>query len=353
MSVLIVGGGLAGQRVAETLRRRGYDAPVRMLCAEDVPPYDRPPLSKEMTAHPLRPAAWYGEQDVELRLGDPAVALRERTVTTASGATLSAEHVVIATGSVPRRLPAFAGFENVHELRTVGDAERLGAGLAPGVRLAIVGAGFIGQEVAASARARGAAVTLVEALPAPLLRVVGPRLGAWFAQLHREEGVDVVLGSGVAQVEGVNRVEALVLADGRRVVCDHVLVAVGVVPAVDWLAGASLDHPGVHVVGDAAGTHHWEAAARSGAAAAHAILGLEPPRDAIPSFWSDQYGLRIHLVGDPAGADGLELDGEGRSFAATFTRAGRPLAALLVDRAHELPHHRRRLSDPEPEEKAA
>ena len=353
MSVLIVGGGLAGQRAAETLRRRGYDGSVRMLCGEGVAPYDRPPLSKEFAGPPLRPEGWHADNGVEL-IHSEAVALDvpTRTVTTAAGGRLRAQHLVIATGSAPRRLPGLDGYANVHELRTIGDAQRLRDALVPGRRLAIVGAGFIGQEVASSARARGVDVTLVEALPAPLLRVVGPRLGGWFAQLQREQGVDVRLGSGIARVRGGERVEALELADGSHVACDEVLVAIGVAPATGWLPAGV---PPEWLAGDAAGTHHWEAAARSGAAAAHRILGLEAPREQVACFWSDQHGLRIHLVGDPAGADAHELDGDPgeRRFAATFTRAGHPVAALLVDRAADLPAFRRLISTPRPTERAA
>jgi NADPH-dependent 2,4-dienoyl-CoA reductase/sulfur reductase-like enzyme len=374
-TVLIVGGGLAAQRAAETLRRRGHGGTIGMLCAEAHAPYDRPPLSKELLAGhgghaqvALRPADWHDAHDVRLLRGEAAVALdpATRQVVTASGGRLDAQHVLIATGSEPRPLPLLDGYANVHTLRTLDDAAALRAAIAPGTRLAIVGAGFIGQEVAATARGAGAHATLIEALPVPLMRLLGPRLGAWFAGLHREHGVDVALGVSVAAGRGDDRVEALELADGRRVPCDAVLVGVGVAPATGWLSGTPLGGgpisvdalgrtalPGVYAAGDVAATpspggghercEHWEAAVRGAVAAAHGILRLDPPPAAVPGFWSDQYGLRIQLVGRPAGADALDLDGDlgSRSFVARFLRRGRPVAALLVDRPAELAHHRR------------
>ena len=374
-SVLIAGGGLAAQRVAETLRRRGHDGPIRMLCAEPVAPYDRPPLSKELLAGDggheqvaLRPASWHAEHDVELLIGEAAVSLDPATrhVVTTGGRRLDAAHVVVATGSAPRTLPLLDGYSNVHTLRTLQDAAALRAAIAPGTHLAVIGAGFIGQEVAATARAAGARATLIEALPVPLMRLLGPRLGAWFAGLHRENGVDVALDVSVAAVHGDRRVEALELADGRVVRCDAVLVGVGVAATTGWLGGTPLGGgpievdalgrtvvPGVYAAGDVAaapapgGGHerceHWESAVRGAAAAAHGILGLDPPPPTVPGFWSDQYGLRIQLVGRPAGADALDIDGAlgDRSFAARFLHRGRPVAALLVDRVAELAHYRR------------
>ena len=304
--MLIVGGGLAAQRAAETLRRRGHDGPILMLCAEARAPYDRPPLSKELLAGgggheqvALRPAAWHAEHDVTLLTGEAAVSLdfATRRVVTARGRRLDAQHVMIATGSAPRALPLLDGYSNVHTLPTLGDAAALRAAIAPGTRLAIVGAGFIGQEVAATARGAGAEATLIEALPVPLLRMLGPRLGGWFAGLHRDHGVDVALGVSVSAVHGAGRVEALELADGRLVRCDAVLVGVGVAPATSWLRGTplgggpiSVDElgrtvlPGVYAAGDVAATpapggghercEHWEAANSRAAATATARSSL-------------------------------------------------------------------------------
>jgi NADPH-dependent 2,4-dienoyl-CoA reductase/sulfur reductase-like enzyme len=363
-SVLIVGGGLAAQRAAETLRARDHLGPIRVVCGEPEPPYDRPPLSKELLAEPFRPAAWYAEREVELLLGRRAARLEAtaRRVRLEDGEALAYDELIVATGARPRRLPMLAGRPNAHVLRTLADARALRAALAPGVRLAIVGAGFVGQEVAATARGLGVEVTLIEAAAVPLAHVLGSRLGGWFADLHRAEGVRVELSAAVVEAQPAVAgapVRELVFADGRRVEADVVLVAVGVVPETHWLAGSPLADgvavdegartalPHVYAAGDVVrGCEHWEPAARLGAAAARSILGL-PAAPAPPaSFWSDQYGVRIHLVGEAAGADAVELDGDGRDFTAVLRRRGAPIGALLVGRPRELPHWRRRLAQP-------
>jgi NADPH-dependent 2,4-dienoyl-CoA reductase/sulfur reductase-like enzyme len=389
---VIVGGGLAAQRVAEGLRRRGYERPVRIVCAEPEPPYDRPPLSKELLAGTAgeeevayRPAGWYAENEVELSLGVRAEALdpERRRVDLGSGAALLYENLVVATGGVPRRLPFLAG-ANVHELRTLADLRRLRRDLVAGSRLAIVGAGFIGQEVAATARGLGVEVTVVEALPVPLEPIVGSRLGRWFAELHQEEGVRILAGAALESVRGGgDRVEELVLADGRRLACDAVLVGIGTVPATDWLLGSGLGGggipvdaagrsaiPGVFAAGDAClgfeprhGAHlrteHWDAAAWQGAAVAKAILGEEPGRPPLPSFWSDQYGVRVQCVGHPQLADEVAVEGDpaGRDFEALFSRGGLPVAGLAVGRPRAIPSLRKQIEGAipalQPEKEAA
>ncbi|HEX6697493.1 MAG TPA: FAD-dependent oxidoreductase [Solirubrobacteraceae bacterium] len=359
--VVIAGGGLAGQRCAETLRRAGYEGRIRMLCGEPHAPYDRPPLSKGVLASPeaedglgLRPPAWYAERGVELLIGARAAALdcARRVVTLEGGRAVAYEQLLIATGSRPRRLALLDGFANVHTLRTLEDARALRAALAAGGRLVIVGAGFVGQEVAAAAAKAGVQTTIVEAAAAPLAGVVGPVVGAWFADLHRSEGVDVVLGASVSAAGGAGRVEQLTLSDGRRLACDHVLVGIGVDPDLGWLAGSGLGPavvrtgldghtgaPGVFAAGDVTGGGHWEAAALQGAAAARGMLGLEAPRRATASFWSDLYDTRVHYLGRARGADATAIDGDPaqRDFSVTFSRRGAPVAVLLVGRPHELP----------------
>jgi 3-phenylpropionate/trans-cinnamate dioxygenase ferredoxin reductase subunit len=383
-NVLIVGGGLAAQRAAETLRARGHHGPVRVVCAEPVAPYDRPPLSKELLATgdgdpSFRPASWYAEHDVELLLGPRAARLdvARRLVRLEHGDELAYDELIVATGSRARRLPGLFGRPNVHTLRTLADARALRAGLLPGARLAIVGAGFIGQEVAATARHLGVGVTLVEAAPVPLAHVLGDRLGRWFADLHREEGVRVELGAAVAEalpaVAGAP-VQSIVLADGRVIATNVVLLGVGVAPETRWLAdsplagdgvpvdeGARTVVPHVYAAGDVARPigrgrcEHWEPAARMGAAAARSILGLPAAAAPPESFWSDQYGVRIHLVGEAAGADAVEIDGDlaARDFTAVLSRRGALLGALLVGRPRELPNWRRRLAEPSTERIAA
>lgn len=376
--VLIVGGGLAAQRCAETLRRRGYDGALRMVCAEPDPPYDRPPLSKGLLAGAAeddslayRPLWWYEEKQVELLLGTRATAvdLRARTVSLDSGAELGFEQLLIATGSAARRLPFLDGYENVHALRTLGDARRLREELVPGARLAIVGAGFIGQEVAATARRLGLEVTMIEALATPLAPVLGVQVGGWLADLHREEGVRVMTGATLEGARGGDRAEELVLGGGERIACDAVVVGVGTAPACGWLRGSGLAEngvctdasgrtplPGVFAAGDVAapfeprfGAHarseHWDAAAWQGAAAARAMLGEYPGTPPLPSFWSDQYGLRIRYVGHAQHADAVRIDGDprARDFEAVFTRNGLSVAGLAVGRPRAIPALRKEI----------
>jgi NADPH-dependent 2,4-dienoyl-CoA reductase/sulfur reductase-like enzyme len=376
--VVIVGGGLAAQRCAEALRRRGYEGPVRMVCAEPEPPYDRPPLSKGVLAGTdaaedlaYRPAWWYEEKRVELLLGTRAAALdpSRRRLLLDSGVALPYEKLLLATGGTARRLPFLEGYENVHYLRTLGDARRLRGALRDGARLAVVGAGFIGQEVAATARRLGAEVTMLEALETPLAPILGTELGGWFAGLHAEEGVRVLTGTLLEGARGGDRVEELALADGRRLACDAVVVGVGTTPATAWLEGSGLGPdgirtdaaartslPGVFAAGDAsipfeprlgahARTEHWDAAAWQGAAAAKSMLGEYPGTSPLPSFWSDQYGLRIQYVGHARRADAVTLDGDlaGRDFEAVFTRSGVPVAGLAVGRPRAIPALRKRI----------
>jgi NADPH-dependent 2,4-dienoyl-CoA reductase/sulfur reductase-like enzyme len=362
MSIVIAGGGLAAQRCAETLRRGGYDGTIRMVCAEPRAPYDRPPLSKAVLAGSdddlgYRAPAWYDEQGVDLLLGVSATALdcARREVTLSDGATLDYEQLLVATGSRPRRLRLLEGFANVHTLRTLDDARALRGALTPGSRLVIVGAGFIGQEVAVAAARAGVETTIVETAGAPLQALLGTTVGSWFAELHRAHGVEVLLDAELASAHGSCCVEALTLRDGRRLACDHVVVGIGVDPDLAWLAGSGLDPtrlridaegrtsaPGVFAAGDATGGGHWEAAARQGASAARAMLGLAARPAPPASFWSDLYDTRVHYLGHAPLADHSTVGGEpaDRDFSVTFTRAGAPVAVLLVGRPHELPNAR-------------
>jgi 3-phenylpropionate/trans-cinnamate dioxygenase ferredoxin reductase subunit len=372
--VLIAGGGLAAQRCTERLRRRGYDAPIRIVCGEGQLPYDRPPLSKELLAGKGRRVAfrdhdWYAANAVELLLGERAARLdpRGRTLFLESGDALRYDHLLVATGAEPRMLPAAERFSNSHALRTLAHADALRSELNAGARLVIVGAGFIGLEVAATARALGVEVTIVDVADAPLEPILGRELGGWFADVHSEEGVSLALSTGVSEFRGNGRVEEVALSDGRTLPCDVLVVAIGVAPALDWVEGSGLDQagvpvdiagrtslPGIYAAGDAArpwepavGAHvrseHWEAAAGQGAAVADSILGEEPAPRQPASFWSDQYGVRIQYLGHAALADSVAIDGDcsARDFTALFTRAGQPVAALMAGRPRALPEMRR------------
>lgn len=374
--ILIVGAGLAGSRCAETLRSAGFEGTVLLVGEEPHPPYERPALSKDFLAGRreevgLRPATFWREKGVELLLDTRVhrVDHLARIAETDAGP-LPWDALVLATGARPRRLAPFDGRPGVHLLRTIADAESLRAAIVPGRRLAIVGAGFIGAEVAATARQLGAEVTLLEALSAPLVRVLGAEVGHVLAEHYRAHGVDLRLGAQVERLverpEGTLR--ALALADGTEVSCDVLLVAVGAAPAgelvgVDAIrtdACGRTEMPDVYACGDAAaswrpslGQHarmeHWTSAAGQGAAVARTILDEPEPYDDIPYFWSDQFGLRLQHVGHPDGWARVELNGESDSFSARYYREdGCLVAALLVNRRAEVGAARRELAELRP-----
>jgi NADPH-dependent 2,4-dienoyl-CoA reductase/sulfur reductase-like enzyme len=252
-------------------------------------------------------------------------------------------------------------------IRTIDDARALAGALRPGVRLGVIGAGVLGLEVAATARRAGAEVTAIDLAPVPLGRLVPPAWGGWIEQVHRAEGVQFRLGDGVAGVEP----EGLLLDSGELVLCDVIVAAIGVRPATGWVgfvnpgepvpvdrAGATAV-PHVYAAGDAAAcdgerTEHWEAAVREGMAAARGMLGLPVPPPAPHSFWTDQYGMRIQLIGHHSGADRETVDGDpdSRDFAVTWWREERPIGGLLVGRPRELPALRRLIEQHTPTEGA-
>ena len=374
---MIAGGGLAAQRCAETLRRGGSDEPIRLLCAEPHRPYDRPPLSKALLAGGCEPAElsfrdapWYETHAVDLLCGVSASRLspRDHVVETSDGGALRYRRLLIATGGKPRALMPLAGYENVLTLRTLDDALDLRSRLKADTRLVIVGAGFVGLEIAATARGLGAEVTVIEAAATPLASVLGESVGSWFAELHHDHGARVLTGHTVNRVETAGGVvKALHLSDASTVAADLIVVGVGIEPEVGWLADSGLDlgggvrvdqHgrtscPDIFAAGDVAATFdagsgiyvpgsHWEAAARQAAGAARLMLGLEPGQPPTASFWTDQYGLRIQYVGRSLPGDAVAIDGEpqAHNFTATYRRAGRVVAVLLVDRPRSLPEAR-------------
>jgi 3-phenylpropionate/trans-cinnamate dioxygenase ferredoxin reductase subunit len=361
-TVVIVGAGLAGSRCAETLRAEGFDGRVVLVGDEALPPYERPALSKEFLAGErdrieLRPRALWDERDIELVLGHRVQRLDLARRTYDGGP--SADALVIATGSRARTLPGPTP-PGVLTLRTVADAERLRAELKYARRLAIVGAGFVGAEVASTACGLGVEVTLVDLTPTPLARVLGEEAGAVLAERYRSHGVDLRMGVGLSRIvtSGDGRVEALELADGSVVPCDVALIAIGAAPASELLggdtAGIETDacgrtaHPGVFACGDVAsawrpsmGAHvrveHWTSAAGQAASVANAILGRNHPYDDLPYFWSDQFGVRLQHVGHPHGWETTELEGDESSFCVRFHDVeGRLLGALVANRPREV-----------------
>ncbi|MET0900372.1 MAG: FAD-dependent oxidoreductase [Mycobacterium sp.] len=342
---VIVGGGLAGAKAAEALRENDFDGHIVLFAAEDHLPYERPPLSKEFLAgkkmlrdFTVDNAAWYRDHDVDLRLGTTVTAVdpSAHTVTLPDDDTVHYDKLVLATGSRPRRpdIPG-ADTDGVHYLRDVDNAEALNSLLQQGTSLAVVGAGWIGLEVAAAARDRGVDVTVVESARLPLLAALGPEVAEVFAELHRQHGVDLRLEAEVASVTD----HGLTLADGSEVTADTVLVAVGAAPNVELAerAGLALADGGVQVnaslrtsdadifaVGDIAAAHHpvfdtrirtehWANALKQPAVAAAGMLGREATYDELPYFFTDQYDLGMEYVGHSAGATRVVFRGDPRS----------------------------------------
>ncbi len=382
--VVVVGASLAGLRAAETLRRLGYEGALTLVGAEPHLPYDRPPLSKEVLSGAwepdrtaLRKADSYAELDLDLRLGRAATGLDpgRRCIRLDDGSELAFDRLILATGARARRLPGQPALAGVHTLRTLDDCLALRAELDGSPRVVVVGAGFIGTEVAASCRARGLDVAVVERLPTPLGRVLGREAGALVAAAHRDHGVTLHLGVGIEGFRGANRVEEVVLAGGRRLPADVVVVGVGSEPQTGFLAGSGLElrdgvvcdeHcrtriPGVFAAGDVARfplpgardlvrLEHWTHAVEQGVAAAENLLrgaGADPYRP-VPFFWSDQYDLKIQLAGRPETGDEVRVvhgSLEERRCVLLYGRAGRLAAVLGFRRPRQVMRYRRMIRE--------
>jgi 3-phenylpropionate/trans-cinnamate dioxygenase ferredoxin reductase subunit len=365
---VILGAGLAGATAATTLRERGFDGSVTLIGQEAHPPYHRPPLSKgylrgeEAFADQLVvPAAEYAERGVELRLGVRAVRIdpRQRFVELARGERVPYDRLLVATGGRNRRFPVpGADLDGVLQLRTVEEADRIRAAARPGARAVLAGMGFIGSEVAASLRQLGVEVTVVEPQRTPLARVLGDEVGGVLAGVHRDRGVELLLGDTIEAVEGDGRVERVRTAGGRELACDLVVAGIGIAPDVELLerAGAAAENgvlvdehcrttlPDVYAAGDVANhrhpvfgrirVEHWNNAFNQGAAAARAMLGDPAPYDYVHSFWSEQYEHKIEYVGFAASWDRVVLRGDvaGRRFLAFYLQDGVLRAAFGLDR---------------------
>jgi len=374
-AVTIVGASLAGYWAAETLRRDGFEGRISLIGDEHHAPYDRPPLSKKYLAGDLdddrlalTTAERLADLQLDLRLGCSATGLdvAGRTLEV-DGAAEPFDGLVIATGTRCRTLPGTAGLAGVHTLRTRDDAAAIRDALADGARrLMVVGAGFIGAEVASTAIGRGVEVTMVEALEAPFGRVLGVEMGAVMADVHRHHGVDLRTGVGVDEVLGDGRVAGVRLADGATLDVDLLLVGIGVVPNTEWLEGSglTLDNgvvcdgtclaaPGVVAAGDVARwpnprygelmrVEHWDNAVQQGVHAARRLLQSDEeatPFAPVPWFWSDQYDRKVQLAGRPHPDDEVRVVAGSTAehrFAAFYGRDGRFTAALGMNRPRQV-----------------
>jgi 3-phenylpropionate/trans-cinnamate dioxygenase ferredoxin reductase component len=369
--VVVVGGGLAATRCLEQLRLGDPERELVLISDEVHLPYDRPPLTKtalkDGSAPPQLNLKW-DELNIDTRLGLKAVALNpaDKTVELADGSTVEYGVLVITTGAGARRLPGLQGgqAEGVHVVRDAEDALALHAALLANGRITIIGAGFIGCEAASTARALNAEVTLLEALPAPLSRVLGEQIGSEIAERHRRDGVDVRTNAMVTEVRGSGAERELLLTDGSTVAAPVVLVALGARPAVEWLDGSGIavkhgvlcddegrtNLPDVYAAGDAAvwrqpstGTHdhveHWTSATSQARTVAKAILGGGEPLDEVHYFWSDQVGVKMQMMGTPGAEDEvtvIPLTEDGARFIALYGRDGRLTASFGIGAARHI-----------------
>ncbi len=376
-SIAVVGASLAGLRAVETLRSEGFDGTLHLVGDEAHLPYDRPPLSKQVLA-----GAWdlervwlsnedkFAELDLTLHLGDAAERFdaASLTITLASGTTLDVDGVVIATGARTRTIgPPLDG---VHTLRTLDDSMAIRDALdkKPN-RVVVIGAGFIGAEVAATARDLGLEVTMIEMAESPFERSLGAEMGKVLADVHRDHGIDLRLGVGCEAIVGDGQVQAVKLTDGSTIDTDLVVVGIGVMPNVEWLEGSGLTidngvvcdatclaAPNVVAAGDVAHwpngqfgesmrVEHWDNAVAQGVHAAKRLLHgeLVGPYEPVPWFWSDQYDRKIQLAGRTTGFDSFELvdgDVESRKFAGIYGRDGVIVAVLGFNRPRHVMRYR-------------
>ncbi|RSM69060.1 FAD-dependent oxidoreductase [Kibdelosporangium aridum] len=378
-TITVVGASLAGLSAARALRAQEFAGRIIVLGDESHEPYDRPPLSKDF----LGGSASVDEislmtpddklLDLDWRLGSRAASLdpSQRAVVLEDGERIVTDGVVLATGARARQMPGPAG---VHTLRTLDDALALREELRQGGSLVVIGAGFIGAEVASTARQLGLEVTVVETLPTPMIGPLGADMGQACAGLHARNGVTLITGVPVSELVGTSRVRAVRLADGREIPADIVVVGIGAIPNVEWLAGSGLtinggvvtdarcitNIPQVVAVGDCASSfndhagsvirlEHWTNALQQPKIAAATLLGrtsVHAARFSVPYFWSDQYGSRLQFAGHRRDGDEVEIvEGsvEG-AFAAVYRRASRPVAVLAVDQPRVFGRWRRELA---------
>lgn len=378
--VVVVGASLAGLNAVESLREAGYEREIIMLSAEEHLPYDRPPLSKEgllagidADKLALRPPGWVDSMGVDLRLGTRASALdpQARQVLVDGGESLDYDGLVIATGASARTLPTAPGAPKAHVLRNIQDAVALRAELEPGRRLAVIGAGFIGLEVAATARQLGLEVTVVEVAQTPLSRVLGDDVGTWFRDLHERNGVRVICSCTVERLEQHGEGARFALSSGESFDVDVVVAGIGAVPNTAWLESSGIELgngvvceedlstslPGVVAAGDLAlwynatfdeamRVEHWTNAVEQGRQAGLTLAGHRSAYAAVPYFWSDQHDARIRFVGRSGGADQVVIpQSDDQRMVALYGRDGVIIGAVCVNAPRQLARFRQAISD--------
>src|SRR5215212_6080564 len=365
---VIAGASLAGAKAAETLREEGFDGRVVLIGDEDARPYERPPLSKDYLRGEaerdkvyVHAESFYADRDIELRLGRSAVSLdtATRELGLDDGSRIAYDRLLLATGAEPRRLPIPGGdLAGVLYLRSVEDSDALRRRLVAGGSVVVVGSGWIGSEVAASARQKGLDVTVVDPLAVPLERVLGPEVGAIYRDVHADNGVQMLMGTGVEAFEGGQHVERVRTSDGRALDCDFVVVGVGVTPRTQLAADAGVtvgdgltvdsrlrtDADGVFAAGDVASAYHpfyeehirvehWANALNQGPAAARNMLGKGDPYERLPYFFSDQYDVGMEYSGFAREWDRVVFRGDpaAREFIAFWMVGDRVAAGMNVN----------------------
>ena len=371
--IVIIGAGQCGLKAVETLRQNGYDGALVLIGDETQPPYQRPPLSKaylkgelEEDRLYLKADNFYEDNDVTTKFGVTAQSINrdEKSVSLSSGELVEYDKLLISTGTVARQIPLKgAELDGVHTLRTIDDVKRLSAAISPDMKIGIIGAGYIGLEVAASLRGRGNDVTVIEAAPRVLARVMPEEMSAFFQSLHEGHGVNFHIGKGTKSIEGEGKVEKIVLDDGAEIPCDIVLLSVGASPVIGIAeaAGLKIDNgifvnemaqtsdADIYAAGDCASffskrydriirLESVQNAIDQGKVAAQAMLGQEISYNPLPWFWSDQYDVKLQIAGLSQGFDRFEIEGDmsDNSFTVTYFKDEKPICVDAVNqpRAH-------------------
>ena len=370
---VIVGAGIAGGTAAETLRKQGFDGEVHLVGAEPHRPYDRPPLSKEFLSGAkeesklfFKTEDFYAEQSIELHLGTEAASLdpSSNTVTLSNGESLHYDKLLLATGSQVKRLPIpGSNLDGVHYLRNIEDSKAIAQSMKDAGKVVVVGAGFIGSEVAAVCKTAGLEVTVLEIQSQPMAHILGTEMGAIYANLHTSRGIDLRLGEGISEIRGQTRAQQVITDKGNAIDCDLVVIGVGIAPDTSLAEAAGLDvergilidehcrtsDPNIFAAGDVANwfhpglghrlrVEHWDNALNQGAAAAKSMLGNPETYAPVLYFWSDQYDLNIQYLGHATEWDDIAVRGDPaeEKFSAFYLKDGSVHGALIVNNFRDI-----------------